>query len=104
MNVPRSVDEAAKIHCAMAITGYLYCPQLCGFCFEGVIYFDRKERFASARLIRTPVVSDFLEINGYWIALTSSGSAYVLVGEEGPWQYPPESDASIMRRPGGKTI
>ncbi|WP_244636442.1 outer membrane lipoprotein-sorting protein [Pseudomonas coleopterorum] len=104
MTVPRSVDEAAKINFGVAITGYLYCPQLCGFCFEGVVYFDRKARFASGRLIRTSVVSDFLEIAGYWIALTSTGSAYVLVGEEGPWQYPPESDASKKRRPEGKTI
>lgn len=103
MTVPRSVDEAAKINFGVAITGYLYCPQLCGFCFEGVGYFDRKARFASGRLIRTSVVSDFLEIAGYWIALTSSGSAYVRVGEEGPWQHPPESGASIKRRPEGKT-
>lgn len=103
MNVPRSVEEAAKINFGIAITGYLYRPQLYDFRLEGVVYFDQKSRFASGRLIRTSVVSDFLEIAGYWIALTSTVSAYVLVGEEGPWQYPPKSDASISRRPEGKT-
>jgi len=103
MNVPRFVEEAAKINFGIAITGFLYQPKLYGFCFEGMVYFDQKSRFASGCLIRTPVVSDFLEIADYWIALTSTASAYVLVGEEGPWQYPPESDASIKRRPEGKT-
>lgn len=101
MNVPRSVEEAVEFNFGIAITGFLYQPALYGFCFEGVVYFDQKSRFASGRLIRTSAVSDFLKIAGYWIALTSTGSAYVLVGEEGPWQYPPENDASINRRPGG---
>lgn len=103
MNVPRSVEEAAKINFGIAITGYLYRPQLYGFCFEGVVYFDQKARFASGRLIRTSVVSNFLEIAGYWIAVTSTGSTYVLVCQDGAWHYPPESDASINRRPEGKT-
>lgn len=56
MIVPRSVGEAEKNQFGVAITGYLYCPQLCGFGFVGIVYFDRKKRFVSGRLIRTSVV------------------------------------------------
>jgi hypothetical protein len=104
MTVPRSVDEAAKINFGVAITGYLYCPQLYDFCLEGVVYFDQKSRFASGRLIRTSAVSEFLDLAGYQIARTLTESAYVLVDKAGPWEFTLKDKASDERPPAGDTM
>jgi hypothetical protein len=104
MNIPRSVEEAAMINFGIAITGYLYCPQLYGFCLEGVVYFDQKSRFANGRLIRTSAVSEFLDLVGYQVARTFTGSAYVLVGKDGPWEFCFENKASDKRPPAGETM
>ncbi|MDY1046971.1 hypothetical protein SOM55_09175 [Pseudomonas coleopterorum] len=86
-DVPTAVRDAALIHFRLAITGYLFNPELCGFSLTGRIFFDRKERFKQGRLICTSVVEEFFEHCGYMIAVTWSGSAYVLVAEDGPWVY-----------------
>lgn len=103
MNVPRSVEEAAKINFGIAITGYLYRPQLYDFCLEGVVYFDQKSRFASGRLIRTSAVSEFLALAGYRVARTFTDSAYVLVDKEGPWEFALKPKASGELPPAGET-
>lgn len=83
--VPGAVLEAATISFELGITGYLFEPQLVGFCLEGTIYLDRKDRFQSGRLIRTSAVVGFEMCTGYVVAVTRSGSRYVLVAEDGPW-------------------
>lgn len=85
--VPSAVREAALTPFRLAITGYLFSPELCGFCLTGRIFFDQKERFRPGRLIRTSAVEEFFELCGYMIAVTLSGSAYVLVAEDGPWVF-----------------
>lgn len=83
--VPRAVLEAARISFELGITAYLFDPQLVGFCLEGTIYRDSKDRFQSGRLIRTSAVMEFEMCRGYVIAVTWSGSRYVLVAEDGAW-------------------
>lgn len=83
--VPGAVLEAATINFELGITAYLFEPQLVGFCLEGTIYLDRKDRFQSGRLIRTSAVMEFEMCTDYVIARTWSGSRYVLVAENGPW-------------------
>lgn len=83
--VPRAVLEAATISFERGITAYLFEPELVGFCLEGTIYGDSKNRFQSGRLIRTSAVMEFEMCTDYVIAVTWSGSRYVLVAENGPW-------------------
>lgn len=85
--VPSAVREAASTNFPMAITGYLFAPELEGFCLMGRIFFDQKERFKTGRLIRTSAVKEFSEHGGYMVAATWSGSVYVLVAEDGPWVF-----------------
>ncbi|MBI6766702.1 MULTISPECIES: hypothetical protein [Pseudomonas syringae group] len=86
-DVPTAVREAALIQFRQAITGYLFNPELCGFSLTGRIFFDQKERFKAGRLILTSTVEEFFEHCGYMIAVTWSGSAYVLVADDGPWAF-----------------
>ena len=83
--LPRAVLEAATISFELGITAYLFEPELVGFCLDGTIYLDRKDRFQSGRLIRTSAVMEFETCGGYVVAVTWSGSRYVLVAENGPW-------------------
>lgn len=83
--VPDAVREAVERSYPIAITGFLFAPEMHGFCLCGRVFFDQKERFKTGRLIRTSTVIEFIEANGYPVALTYSGSAYVLVAEDGPW-------------------
>lgn len=83
--VPGAVLEAATTNFELGITAYLFQPQLVGVCFEGTIYLDRKDRFQSGRLIRTSAVMEFETCGGYVVAVTWSGSRYVLVAADGPW-------------------
>ena len=83
--LPGAVLEAATISFELGITAYLFEPQLVGFCLEGTIYLDRKDRFQSGRLIRTSAVMEFETCGGYVVAMTWSGSRYVLVADDGPW-------------------
>ncbi|ARD13740.1 MULTISPECIES: hypothetical protein [Pseudomonas] len=85
--VPNAVHEAAKTQFRLAITGYLFEPELCGFCLTGRVFLDQKERFRPGRLIRTSAVEEFVEQCGYTLAATWSGSVYVLVAEDGPWVF-----------------
>lgn len=87
LSIPNAVREAATTQFRLAITGYLFKPELYGFCLTGRIFFDQKERFRSGRLVRTSAVEEFFEHCGYTIAATWSGSAYVLVAEDGPWVF-----------------
>lgn len=84
-SIPQAVRAAATMSFSIAITGFLFAPQLDGFRLIGRVYFDRKDRFKTGRLIRTSAVTEFIEANGYIVAQTFSGSGYVLVAEDGPW-------------------
>lgn len=48
-SIPNAVREAATTQFRLAITGYLFEPELCGFCLTGRIFFDQKERFRTGR-------------------------------------------------------
>lgn len=83
--VPAAIRDAASINFTLAVTGYLFTPTLYGFCLVGRVFFDQKDRFKTGRMIRTSTVMEFIEREGYVIAMTWSGSHYVLVDEDGPW-------------------
>ncbi|WP_122429437.1 hypothetical protein [Pseudomonas viridiflava] len=84
-SIPAAVRAAAAMSFSIGITAFLFSPELQGFHLVGRVFFDHKDRFKTGRLIRTSSVTEFIEINGYVVALTFSGSVYVLVAEDGPW-------------------
>jgi len=79
LNLPNAVLEASHIHFGRAITAFLHQPEIEGFSLVGRVYFDHKDRFKSGRLIRTSDVLEFIEIADYLVAITCTGSAYVLI-------------------------
>lgn len=85
--VPVQVEEAKCVHLNIGVTAYLFCPEVEGFLLTGIVYFDQKNRFRNGRRIRTSMVVEFTEQAGYFVALTYTGSAYVLVPSE-PDQFP----------------
>ncbi|PBK51302.1 hypothetical protein BUE60_17810 [Pseudomonas syringae pv. actinidiae] len=79
LKIPDDVHAASQCHFTGGVTGFLHRPQVWGFCLVGRVYHDGKGRFKSGRLIRTSNVCEFHEELGYLIALTATGSRYVLV-------------------------
>lgn len=79
IEIPALVLEAYELSFPGGVTGYLYQPQVWGFCLIGHVFFDSKDRFKTGRLIRTSPVREFHDEQGYLIAVTSSGSRYVLI-------------------------
>lgn len=77
--IPTPVLEASHLSFLGGVTGYLYQPQVWGFCLIGHVFFDSKDRFKTGRLIRTSSVREFHDEQGYLIAVTTSGSRYVLI-------------------------
>lgn len=77
--IPTPVLEASHLSFFGGVTGYLYQPQVWGFCLIGHVFFDSKDRFRTGRLIRTSSVLEFHDEQGYLIAVTTSGSRYVLI-------------------------
>ena len=59
----------------------------------GIVYFDQKNRFKDGRRIRTSMIVEFVDQGGYSVALTYTGSAYVLVPES-----PEEPPLDLSRR------
>lgn len=78
-DIPVEVAEAALINFGVAVTAYLHQSEIMGFSLVGRVYFDRKDRFANGRLIRTSDIAEFSERSGYLLAFTITQSAYVLV-------------------------
>lgn len=76
---PDDVVNAARLNFGIGITAYLHHPEVCGFSLTGRVYFDRKDRFQNGRLIRTSDVLEFVEIGDHLVAVTLTGSTYVLV-------------------------
>lgn len=79
VRVPIQVADAKRMHFNIGITAFLFCPEVEGFMLTGIVYFDQKNRFKDGRRIRTSVIVEFVDQGGYSVALTSTGSAYVLV-------------------------
>ncbi|KWS17198.1 hypothetical protein V2K54_13315 [Pseudomonas alliivorans] len=77
--VPIQVADARRAHFNIGITAFLFCPEVEGFMLTGIVYFDKKNRFKDGRRIRTSVIVEFVDQDAYAVALTSTGSAYVLV-------------------------
>ncbi|WP_050577308.1 hypothetical protein [Pseudomonas cremoricolorata] len=77
--VPIQVTDAKRAHFNIGITAFLFCPEVEGFMLTGIVYFDQKNRFKDGRRIRTSMIVEFVDQGGYSVALTSTGSAYVLV-------------------------
>lgn len=77
--VPIEVLAASRISFGRAITAYLHQPEIEGFSLVGRVYFDHNDRFRNGRLIRTSDVLEFVEIADYLVAITLTGSAYVLI-------------------------
>ncbi|BBI43269.1 hypothetical protein KPSA1B_101995 [Pseudomonas syringae pv. actinidiae] len=79
IEIPTPVLQASHLSFLGGVTGYLYQPQVWGFCLIGHVFFDSKDRFKTGRLIRTSSVREFQDDQGYLIAVTTSGSRYVLI-------------------------
>jgi len=77
--IPNDVVIAARLNFGIGITAYLHHPEVCGFSLTGRVYFDRKDRFQNGRLIRTSDVLEFVEIGDHLVAVTLTGSSYVLI-------------------------
>lgn len=77
--VPIEVSDASLINFGRAITAFLHQPEIDGFSLVGRVYFDHKDRFRNGRLIRTSDVLEFVEIADHLVAITLTGSAYVLI-------------------------
>lgn len=77
--IPDEVANAARMNFGIGVTAYLHNAEICGFSLTGQIYFDYKDRFKNSRLIRTSDVLEFVDFAGYLVAMTCTGSAYVLV-------------------------
>lgn len=80
--VPTEVLEVSRINFGRAITAYLHQPEIEGFSLVGRVYFDHKDRFRNGRLIRTSNILEFVEIADYLVAITLTGSAYVLIAPD----------------------
>lgn len=91
--VPIQVADAKLAHFNIGITAFLFCPEVEGFMLTGIVYFDQKNRFNDGRRIRTSMIVEFVDQGGYSVALTSTGSAYVLVP-----QSPDELPLDLARR------
>ncbi|MBM0210372.1 hypothetical protein ALQ72_01901 [Pseudomonas syringae pv. maculicola] len=89
--VPDEVVNAARLNFSIGVTAYLYHPEVYGFSLTGRVYFDHKERFPNGRMIRTSDVIEFVEIADYVVAITLTGSAYVLIAP----------GCSLLALPGG---
>jgi hypothetical protein len=78
-NIPDAVADATT-HCfTKGATAFIHRPQVEGFSLVGLVYQDWKDRFKNGRLIRTSIVRDFDHEHGYLIAVTLTGSRYVLI-------------------------
>lgn len=81
---PKAVTEALLVKFEPPITALLYLPEVEGFSLLGNVFRDSGGRFADGRLIRTSTVIEFSDVSGYTVAITFSGSRYVLVSATGP--------------------
>jgi hypothetical protein len=79
LKLPSLVMHAMQLTFTGGVTAFLYRPKVWGFGLVGAVYCDWKDRFRSGRLIRTSNVREFDNEHGYLIAITESGSRYVLV-------------------------
>lgn len=79
LEIPSLVLRATKFTFTGGVTAFLYQPKVFGFCLVGILYRDWKHRFRSGRVIRTSNVREFDDQHGYLIAITESGSRYVLI-------------------------
>lgn len=89
--IPDDVVNAARLNFGIGITAYLHHPEVCGFSLTGRVYFDRKDRFQNGRLIRTSDVLEFVEIADHLVAVTLTGSTYVLIAPGCEMLTPPGS-------------
>jgi hypothetical protein len=87
--IPTEVLEVSRINFGRAITAYLHQPEIEGFCLVGRVYLDSKDRFHDGRLIRTSNILEFVEVADYLVAITLTGSAYVLIAPDCDLLTPP---------------
>ena len=79
---PCQVLSAASMRFETPITGFLWMPQIEGFCLVGRVFMDSRGRFQDGRLIRTSTIMEFVEEGDHIVARTFSGSHYVLVQDQ----------------------
>lgn len=80
---PSTVLSAVSVSFETSITGFLWMPQIEGFCLVGRVFMDSRGRFQDGRLIRTSAILEFTDDGDYIVARTFSGSHYVLVRDQG---------------------
>jgi len=89
LEMPSVILHATQFTFTVGVTAFLYQPKAWGFSLVGIVYRDWKDRLRSGRLIRTSNVREFDDEHGYLIAITESGSRYVLV------EPAPQTDAPL---------
>ncbi|MDU8608721.1 MULTISPECIES: hypothetical protein [Pseudomonas syringae group] len=79
---PAKVLAAAAIKFEAPVAAFLWKPQVDHPCLIGRVYMDLSGRFQDGRLIRTSRIIGTTEEQGWTIAITLSGSCYLLIQDE----------------------
>lgn len=79
---PAKVLGAAAIKFKAPVSAFLWKPEVDHPCLIGRVYMDLSGRFQDGRLIRTSRIMGVTEEQGWTIAVTFSGSHYLLIQDE----------------------
>lgn len=78
MGLPRCVLGAKEIDFGVPISGYLCCAEFQPPCVIGVVFSETRGRFADGKTIRSSKLERVLQLKGYQLCETFSGSRYVI--------------------------
>lgn len=78
---PRQVRAAAALKFTTPVGAFLWLPEVQFPCLVGQVFMDLSGRFQDGRLIRTSQIIRLQEERGWTIAVTFSGSYYLLIYE-----------------------
>jgi len=78
MAVPRSILDAQNVDFGVQVTGYLCCAEFKPPCMVGIVFTDKRGRFADGGKIRTSKIEKVFQLKGYLLCETYSGSRYVI--------------------------
>lgn len=83
---PPQVLAAAALKFTTPVGAFLWMPEVEFPCLVGRVFMDLSSRFQDGRMIRTSQIIRLQEERGWTIAITFSGSYYLLVHEgENPY-------------------
>lgn len=76
--VPTPVSTAQVVDFGVPITGFLCCAQFLAPFLVGMVFGDKRGRFADGNNIRTSAIARVFLHKGYLLCETYSGSRYVV--------------------------